>query len=109
MSNDRFSPLHEVLPELAGAHEAAGLHEFEDESEDEVESEAEAEAESFFDRLASLAAGGGISPALRRLAAAAAESAVAGLHESEDAREVSPLARVFPDLAGVGGLDPISR
>jgi hypothetical protein len=113
MSNDRFSPLNEVLPELAGAHEAAGLHEY------EVESEAESEAEAFFDRLASLASAGGISPALQRLAAAAAESAVAGLHEAaggslhememEDEMEVSPLARVYADLAGVGGLNPISR
>jgi hypothetical protein len=118
MSFDRFTPLNEVLPELGGAHEA-GLHEYE--FEDELESEAESEAESFFGRLASLASAGGISPALQRLAAAAAESAVAGLHEvgegflqememeMEDETEVSPLARVYPDLAGVGGLNPISR
>jgi hypothetical protein len=118
MSFDRFTPLNEVLPELGGAHEA-GLHEYE--FEDELESEAESEAEMFFGRLASLASGGGISPALQRLAAAAAESAVAGLHEAagglshemememEDEWEVSPLARVYSDLAGVGGLNPISR
>ncbi len=107
MSSDRITPLNEILPELAGAHEALGLH------ESELESEFESEAEGFFDRLASLASGGGFSRALQRLGAAAAQSAVAGVPgleaEMEDELEVSPLARVFPDVAGLGGLDPISR
>jgi hypothetical protein len=117
MSTDRFAPLNEILPELAGAHEVLGQHEY----ESEWESESEAEAEGFFDRLASLVASGGISPALQRLGSAAAESAVAGVpgmesgfmpemeDEWEDELELSPLARVYSDVAGMGGLDPISR
>jgi hypothetical protein len=59
MSTDRFTPLNELMPELGGAHEAWGQHEY------ELEWEGESEAEGFFDRLASLVASGSISPALR--------------------------------------------
>jgi hypothetical protein len=115
MLTDRFTPLHEVLPELAGALEVSGHQESEWEWEGEWDGEAE--AEGFFDRLAALVAGGGTSPALRRLGASAARAALSGiaelgsglLPEMEDEMEVSPLARVYPDVAGMGGLDPISR
>jgi hypothetical protein len=72
-----------------------------------------------------LVASGGFSPALRRLGAAAARSAMSGVGglasgflgemedelegEMEDELELSPLARLFPDVAGLGGVDPISR
>jgi hypothetical protein len=118
MAIDRLASFSELLPELAGWRGETALHEWE--SEGHLESEAE--AEQFFGQLARLASNAISSPSLRNLALTAARSALGGLpssdreiptlhhelsHEAET--EVSPLGRVYPDVAGGGGLSPIAR
>lgn len=74
--------------------------------ETEFESEAEAEAEAFFGQLASLAKKAIQSPALRRIAATAARSALQSLMgqgegefegEGELESELNPIRKVYPD------------